>query len=294
MNGNVSLVHILLEYGADPLIEDKSGNLAYDYAEMSGDDDCIRILAPVSIGMKARPESIYEAIKAHNYQQLAFLCAAFGANYCDDTKFYPLHYALRKNRTDAVPTLLKAGADISLRSKGSQAIHIAADRGLDNAVKYLLKHGAEINSQNTITGFTPLHYAVSKGHYSTITLLMQSGADPMIVSNRGMTALEMALGPTGRESFNAMLAGGLLKKLKGVSVDTLLEFAIQARRFNLSLMLTVFSKRTWDPLAKIHTAANPLQMMLLARKFPHRGTSFIQESLDEGRTQSAWAALDAM
>ena len=284
----------LLASGADPLIEDNSGHLPLYYAELSGRIECIKLLAPRTLRGSTTPESIYEAIESHNYEHLLTLCLAFGPNYCDEARSYPLHYALRQNRVDAVPTILKAGADLSLRSEGFQAIHIAADKGLDSLVKLLLKHGANINGQNDMNGYTALHYAITKGRYSTITLLMQRGADPMIATARGVTALEMALAPTGRDSFSAMMAGGLLTKLDGISADTLLDFAVQARRFNLALMLTMMSKRGWDPLAKIHDAGNPVQVMLLARKMPHRGTTFVGENLEEERMGSAWAALDAM
>ena len=293
MNGNVDVVMALLDAGADASIEDESGYMAMNYAEFRGFDSLAQFLAPKSVSAKCTPESIFDAIIAHDYTQLALLCTKFGANYYDDAKYYPLHYALRKKRTDAVPTLLKCGADLSVRSKGSQALHIAADKGLDNAVKYLLRHGADVNDKNTMNGYTPLHYAVTKGHCSTITLLMQNGADPMMQTNRGATVLEMALGPTGREAFSALMAGGLLKKLKGNSVDTLLEIALQARRFNLSFMLTVSTKKSWEPLARMHNMANPQQMKVLTKKYPERGIQFIQESLEE-RRQNAWAALDAM
>lgn len=284
----------LLGCGADPLIEDNNGHVPLYYAELSGHVDSIEVLADRTLQGSAKPESIYEAIESGNYEHLLTLCLAFGPNYCDETKSYPLHYALRQNRTDAVPTILKAKANISLRSNGSQAIHIAADKGLDSVIKLLLNRGADINNQNPMNGYTPLHYAITKGRYSTITLLMQRGADPMITTARGVTALEMALGSTGRESFSAMLAGGLLKKLDAISPDTLLDFAVQGRRFNFSLMLTIMSKRGWDPLAKIHDAGNPVQVTLLAQKMPHRGATFVRENLEEERMGSAWAALDAM
>ena len=54
---------------------------------------------------------------------------------------------------------------------GWTPLHEAANHGHEEVVKYLLKHGADINAPG-MEGDTPLHDAVGNDHFSVSTIML--------------------------------------------------------------------------------------------------------------------------
>ena len=249
------------------------------------------MLKPRSVKPNSTPRSILEAIDQRDLVSLALLLeAGFSPNsLVNDT--YPVHYALRKKRTECIPLLFKAGADLSLRSKGSTPLHIAACKGLDNAIRYLIKRGANVNDINPVSGMTPLHYAVLKGFVSSVTLLISNGADPLLTSGRNLPPLEIALSSTNHDLFNAMIHGGVLKK---INADRLLQIALQAKRCSLAYMLTISTKSSWDPLLKLSYNAKPVQLKLASRRDHEAGLKLFKEVMSNDNPQQGFSILDSL
>lgn len=250
------------------------------------------MLKPRSVKPNSTPKSLFEAIDAHDLVQLSLLLdAGFSPNSnVNDT--YPLHYALRKRRTECVPLLLQYGADMTLRSKGSQPLHIAACKGLDNAIRYLLKRGANINDINPKSGLTPLHYAVMNDRGSSVALLVSNGADPLLTAKGNRTPLEMALSATrDREMFSAMMSGGLLKR---INCDNLLQVALEAKRTSLAYMLTMTEMKSWNPLLQLSWFSNPGQLKLLTRRDENVGLDLFKETVMADHPEGSLAILDSL
>jgi molybdopterin converting factor small subunit len=55
----------------------------------------------------------------------------------------------------------------------------------------LLKKGANVNAKSSY-GSTPLHWASYNGHESTVSFLLENGADPTITNNDGKTPVQVA------------------------------------------------------------------------------------------------------
>lgn len=105
-----------------------------------------------------------------------------------------LHIAAAEGswRADIVQHLLDAGADTEARnSRGSTAVHLAAARGDESAVKALLEHGASATVPDN-QGDTPLHYAARAGKSSLMYLLTDAGADIDAVNYSSETPLHCA------------------------------------------------------------------------------------------------------
>lgn len=263
-----------------------------NYAEYRGNSSAVALLKPHSVKKNTTPKSLFEAIDQHDLTQLALLLdAGFSPNtQINDT--YPLHYALRKRRTECVPLLLQAGADMTLRSKGSQPLHIAACKGLDNAIRYLLKRGANINDINPKSGFTPLHYAIMNDHPSSVSLLISNGADPMLTARGNRTPLEVALAPThNHDMFSAMMTGGLLKR---INCENLLQVALQARKTSLAYMLTISNQRSWDPLKQLSIFATSNQLQLTTRRETECGLQLLKDTITTDHPVQSWAILDSL
>jgi ankyrin repeat protein len=66
------------------------------------------------------------------------------------------------------------------------------------AVRYLVEElGADVNARDA-DGFSPLHWAASRGDNEVVLYLVERGADPTFVSRRGHTTADMANGPFQR------------------------------------------------------------------------------------------------
>ena len=78
--------------------------------------------------------------------------------------------------------------------------HRHVDDGWLPAVRYLVEvHGADVNARD-LNGYTPLHHAAARGDNDLIEYLVGKGADPLAISRRGQTTVDMANGPVQRIS----------------------------------------------------------------------------------------------
>eukprot|EP01095_Lingulamoeba_sp_RSL-Kostka_P000870 TRINITY_DN1115_c0_g2_i1.p1 TRINITY_DN1115_c0_g2~~TRINITY_DN1115_c0_g2_i1.p1 ORF type:complete len:390 (-),score=113.49 TRINITY_DN1115_c0_g2_i1:92-1261(-) len=103
----------------------------------------------------------------------------------------PLHYLIRNKFTDDVKFLsvldmfIQKGVNIDSQNKhGETPLHQAALRGRDNSCLFLLKFEANVNMK-TNHDETALHFATGGKHESTVQILINYSADPLIVSEKG-------------------------------------------------------------------------------------------------------------
>jgi ankyrin repeat protein len=102
------------------------------------------------------------------------------------------------------PELVNAYAE-----DGFQPLGLAAFFGHVEAVEYLIKAGAEINSpsKNSL-GVTPLQSAVAGCHYEITTMLLEAGADPNVRGGGGYTPLHVAAQCGDLRIARALIYGG--------------------------------------------------------------------------------------
>jgi ankyrin repeat protein len=76
--------------------------------------------------------------------------------------------------------------------------HVHAPDAWLPAVKYLVDElGADVNARDH-DGYAPLHNAAARGDVPVLQYLVEKGADPLVVSRRGQTTVDMANGPVQR------------------------------------------------------------------------------------------------
>ena len=74
---------------------------------------------------------------------------------------------------------------------GSNALHVAANRGNEMVVHALLESGFRVNQANT-DGWTPLISASWGGHKPVVSVLLRAGADLSKKNKNGLTAMAAA------------------------------------------------------------------------------------------------------
>lgn len=58
--------------------------------------------------------------------------------------------------------------------------------------KHLLEAGAEVDAKGGQSVATPMMWAIQRGHYYVVNLLLQHGADPMLMDTHGYSSLHLA------------------------------------------------------------------------------------------------------
>lgn len=195
--GCVSSAKQLLAYGADPKVRDCYGNTALHLAASYGWLDMVKFLVnTVKLDVNAltdcdeTPLSI--AIHKSAKEVEGFLRAA-GATETNSQleRRNRLQSAVRDGNLEQLKALVNnEHIPIDLVKRvctdsncgplfcGSPPIHIAAELGHTEVVRFLLEKGADINSLNPYERETPLHCAIRSGNIDTVKVLLEAGSDP--------------------------------------------------------------------------------------------------------------------
>lgn len=104
-----------------------------------------------------------------------------------------LHFAVQYKQVALMDFLLsELNIDVDCKNEqGETALHLAAYLGRKEAVEYLLRHGAKIDSLDKLKR-PPLHWAFISKDVDTITALLDAGANVKIKNSNGETALHIA------------------------------------------------------------------------------------------------------
>ncbi|MDO9404278.1 MAG: ankyrin repeat domain-containing protein [Polaromonas sp.] len=122
----------------------------------------------------------------------------------------------------------------ALNAKGESALMLASISGQVTMASQLIQRGADVNK----TGWTPLHYAASKGHVAVISLLLENHAYIDAPSPNGTTPLMMAAMYGTGAAVKLLLDQGADPNLKNQQGLTAFNFAENGERPDAIKLLT--------------------------------------------------------
>jgi len=165
MWGFLSIVHYLVEHGADKVKARDDGATALHLAAQGNHLEVVQYLVEQGV----------DADKAANSGGTA------------------LHEASRRGHVKVVRYLIRQGADKDKpRVDGLTALHFAAKGGHLAVAEYLVEQGADINKASSDSE-TPLYMAAQEGYLFMVRYLVEKGVDMTKADINGVTPLEAAL-----------------------------------------------------------------------------------------------------
>jgi len=152
----------------------------------------------------------------------------------------PVADAASRGDINAVRALLKQGADVNTpRADGMTALHWAAERGDAAMAEMLIYAGANVSAGTRIGQYTPLHVASRAGNAVVVRALLKAGANPAArTSTSGVTPLHLAAESGSVDAVTALLDKGADPNAKESEWDqTPLIFATEANRADVIKVL---------------------------------------------------------
>lgn len=190
---------------------------------------CLVVLIGCSAAHAGSFDDFFAAIQRDNAGSIqSLLQRGFDGNTTDAQGRSGLYLALKSENFKAAHALL-AWPKIKAETRTSQdesPLMIAALAGELDLCTQLIAKGADVNK----TGWTPLHYAATRGHLDVIRLLLDNYAYIDAASPNGSTPLMMAAQYGSDAAVKLLLDEGADPLLKNQKSLTAIDFAQKANR----------------------------------------------------------------
>ena len=155
----------------------------------------------------------------------------------DSDAAFALRKAVLTGSIKDVDALLTNGISPDILFDGCTALHLAAGDGRLQVIKVLLRAGAEVDVRSW-GGGTPLYVAVQMGQLAAARRLIEAGADPALTDNQGNTLLHLACYNGRTDIAKWLLQLGLDPKSKNKQGETPATWATRAGFNGLAAMLS--------------------------------------------------------
>jgi len=184
-------------------------------------------------------DDFFKAIKEDNPVVLSNLMnRGFDVNTISPQGEYALILAFREPRLKAARVLIGwPYLNAEVRSAQDESpLMLAALHGLLAECQGLIERGADVNKP----GWAPLHYAATNGHLSVMQLLIEENAYLDAESPNGSTPLMMAAHYGTPSAVKLLLESGADPTLKNNLGLTAIDFAHQANRLESAAIISAF------------------------------------------------------
>lgn len=221
-NGNLALVKLLVEKGAQTSQSNKKGDTALHLAAMNNNAPIVEYLAPrcdIEAMNKTKETPLAKAASRGNMSVIDLLLL-YGADprkipapisdnmqpaVKDKLINTPLHAACKAGNLETVKQLLAKGAQVDLINlEGDTPLHYLAQQRDAAILSLLAPKSSRINQENQ-HGFTPLHRFCTHGNTAGAEILLNNLADVNKVSSSGSTPMHYACGTFASEELVKLL-----------------------------------------------------------------------------------------
>lgn len=248
----------------------------------------------ITYRVKTPGQVLHEAIALKDLDGLARIIRA--SPDCIDVRNHfgrtPLHMAAESGQNEMVKFLVSKGAEVDARSRsGYTPLALAAVNSYNEVVVTLLRAGADVEAVAK-DGFTPLHKAVlqdRKNAQDLLAILLIYGADCNTLNKQRLTALQGALSAGKLSNARALCAFGADPSFKNTGGKNAFDFAKSLKQNG---MVDVLSK--WDKCGQQTRKALPQLLQFIKKEGQMDASAMLSWASREGQALLAEFILDFM
>ena len=228
---NTELMRVLLEAGANPNMQDKSGNMPLMEAISVGSIEAVAILLDAgsspNIPNNAGFNAVNHCAQYGHVEILDLLVRAGGLLVSDEMFTSALHSAAFWDEAEILRIMLtKYNASVNTLSKiNTLPIHPAIRKGHSSCLRVLIEEGANISFKSPQTGDTLLHLAVRENQREAVRLLVKARLNQDEFDNENLTPLMLAVQLNRHDLIPILFAAGASFDRKDMEGNTPLHIA---------------------------------------------------------------------
>ncbi|MHB8108624.1 MAG: ankyrin repeat domain-containing protein [Syntrophorhabdaceae bacterium] len=211
-------VHVLLENSADVNVQDeswmKTGRTPLMYAVLQGDASLVQVLLSKGARLDLKNKDDETALDLAKKNGLEYIAQLLERPHRSapaelfESATHPLFQAVKQGRISEVKALIAEGMDVNLRtSDGDTPLMFAADNNKLEIVRFLLRAGSDVNAKNGANN-TALIYACTRGHIRVVEELLRAKADVNVKNISKVDALIYAVINKETGVVNSLLKAG--------------------------------------------------------------------------------------
>ncbi|XP_077994719.1 uncharacterized protein LOC144448372 [Glandiceps talaboti] len=223
-HGNVSMVELLLRYGANPNTQSRDGGTPIHIALRNKCMETVKLLhgKGADINVIVRGFSmLHFAVLKNDISIVEYVYRSMNRDVVNGGGISVLHFATLGGNLEICKFLLDKGIfDINSRcpfdsippalisqhiviKRWATPLHSAVLSCNSEIVSLLLTKRVNANAQD-FSGDTPLHYAVDRGLQTIVRLLLQHGADKDIKNHGGKTPIDISKDSKHKNNFQVI------------------------------------------------------------------------------------------
>ncbi|CAH1396892.1 unnamed protein product [Nezara viridula] len=193
--GKIELLKILLQNGIDVNSKDLMGATALHAAAKNNDTESAKLLLQFGANVNATDEFGWTPLHVAAFfsrnasKAMLELLLASGAdiNATTDGEFSPLNLAEAGHNLSFLDYLVRNHDVLNSAIEHSGLLDMDSNEDHAEVVSFLLNQGADLNHQDSILGWTALHWATSSGDLRVTRMLVEQFGAAMTSSKMGMT-----------------------------------------------------------------------------------------------------------
>ncbi|KAK9478403.1 hypothetical protein V1514DRAFT_74499 [Lipomyces japonicus] len=181
----------------DAAATDIYGRTPLHYAALHGHKPMIKPFLAAGAPIDALDQDNFTALlfaisqdHASSVEEL-ILCGA-RVDAASEQDYIPLSMACQKGLYSITELLLKSNAAIIADAEGLYPQHLISQAGHHELIPLLKAYGGDINTVDKLNGWIAIFYAASEGHYETVKVLLENGADLSFTDNKNLSPLYYA------------------------------------------------------------------------------------------------------